>query len=175
MASPVGIAAGYARLAESVADALDARDAEGSTAAEAHVGVTVERLAKAVSGLIRSTDGCRICSALDRVERDHVERLTRPGAAHAAEDAVNDPPVLCLRHLGAVLAAGPDPEYARALTDAMAARLRRTSEDMRSFVLTREAIRRALVTTEEGKAYTDALRLLAGLPSLARPWSLTID
>ena len=78
---------------------------------------------------------------------------------------------LCLRHLALALSAGVEDRTARALLNALAATLRRDSEDMRAFALKREAYRSGLVTAEESRAHLDALRRLAGPPALAHPWT----
>jgi hypothetical protein len=44
---------------------------------------------------------------------------------------------------------------------------------MRAYALKREALHNVLVTEEESRAHLDALRLLAGLPTLARTWADT--
>jgi hypothetical protein len=62
-------------------------------------------------------------------------------------------------------------EAGQALLRGLAARLRRDSEDMRAFALKREAYRSGLVTAEESRAHTDALRRLAGLAGLTQPWA----
>jgi len=173
MGSPVGISSGYARLAGDLAEAL--RTAVDASAGAERPDVdrgAARQLGEVIDRHLQRTDSCRICAELDRTERKQAERLARQPAAPSPAERM---PVLCLRHLATVLAAGPDDERARALTRATASRLSRACDDMRSFALAREAIRRNLVTAEENKAYEDALRLLAGLPALARPWSHTED
>jgi hypothetical protein len=49
-----------------------------------------------------------------------------------------------------------------------AAALRHHAEDMRSYVLKREALRAGLITGEEAGAYLAVLHVLAGHPALAR-------
>lgn len=180
MASPVGISAGYAQLAETLAATLEAvASPRGETQDRPldDAGVFELTLSDVVRQQVKRTDSCRVCAALARVETEQATRIARRSATTngVVPTPVNDTPVLCLHHLAAVLAAGPDANRARAMTQAMATRLRRASEDMRSFALAREAIRRGLVTAEENKAYEDVLRLLAGLPALARLWTRTED
>ena len=155
MASPLGISAGYAKLAESLADALDA-----SSAASTGTG----DLADQVESLVQHPDRCLVCAAL--VES---ERVAVAGVASAVL-ADGELLTLCMRHLARVLAAGPTPDAGRAMVHALAATLRRDSEDMRTYALKREAFHRGLVTGEESKAHLGTLKLLAGQPSLVRPW-----
>ena len=154
MASPLGIAAGYARLAGDVAGALEDM---GGASAEAG------RLAGRVAGLMRAS-ACPVCAVLAQCETSEVARLASPGSATA------DPAALCLRHLALVLNAGPAPGDGQAMVRSLAVALRRAAEDMREYALKREARHSGLVTEEESRAHSDAVRLLAGQPALARPW-----
>ena len=154
VASPLGISAGYAKLAASVADALESLSRQDSTAAD---------LARGVAAHTTEPGNCPVCAALADRERTAIAGLisqVRPAAA-----------ALCLRHLALALSAGVEAGAARALLHALAATLRRDSEDMRAYALKREAYHSALVTAEESRAHLDALRRLAGPPALTQPWT----
>jgi hypothetical protein len=153
LASPVGIAAGNARLASRVAAAL--RDAADGCR-------DARELAGRVAVLARAT-ACPACAVLARTEGEAVWEL----AARAPSAA--EPPPLCLRHLALVLEKHPALPTGRVAASALAAMLQRSSENMRAYALKREALRRGLITAEEASAYSDALRLLAGQPALALP------
>jgi len=154
VASPVGISAGYAQLAASVAEALESLSRQDSPAAD---------LACDVTSLTAGTRRCPVCAALAARERAAITELISQVPPAAAP--------LCLHHLALALSAGANPRTCRILLRAAATALRRDSEDMRSFALKREAYRRGLVTTEESRAHLDALRRLAGLPALTQPWT----
>jgi len=153
MASPLGIAAGYARLAATMAAALE-DITHRSSAGE---------LADSVTGLIRAST-CPVCTALARCETSEVTRIASqaPATGSAAP--------LCLHHLALVLTVRPAPSTSQAMIRALAEALRRASQDMREYALKREARHSGLVTDEESRAHSDVLRLLAGQPALARPW-----
>ncbi len=154
VASPLGISAGYAKLAASVADALESLSRQDSTTAN---------LARGVAALAAEPGKCPVCAALADRERTAIAGLIsqiRPVTA-----------ALCLRHLALALSAGLDAGAARALLQTLAATLRRDSEDMRAYALKREAYHSALVTAEESRAHLDALRRLAGPPALTQPWA----
>ena len=152
--SPLGISAGYARLAASVAAALESLARQDFTATD---------LARGVAALTTEPGRCPVCAALADAERTAIAGLISQVPVATA--------VLCLRHLALALSAGVEAGAARALLDALAGRLRRDSEDMRAYALKREAYRSGLVTTEESRAHLDALRRLAGPPALAQPWT----
>ena len=153
VASPVGISAGYAPLAASVAEALESLSRQDSPATD---------LARDVASLTAGRGRCPVCEALAASERTAIAELV--------SQALPLTITLCLRHLALTLSAGADPPTCRVLLRAAATALRRDSEDMRSFALKREAYRRGLVTAEESSAHLDALRRLAGLPALTQPW-----
>lgn len=148
MASPVGISAGYARLAESLADTLDSV-ADG----------TVEQLADRVAESVQRSDRCPVCAALAESERSAVTDV-------ASETLTG---TLCLRHVSLALAAGPAAEHGRAMVSALSAALRRNSEDMRAYALKRAALHSGLLTDEESEAYLHTLHLLSGQSALVRP------
>ncbi|HTW00178.1 MAG TPA: dynamin family protein [Streptosporangiaceae bacterium] len=148
IASPLGISAGYAKVAADIADALESASRGPD-------------LAHSVAALIPRPGGCAVCRTLAACERGAINEIVS-GAPDKA---------LCLRHLALALSAGPSPEAARAMLGALAAALRRDSEDMRDYALKREGLHSGLITAEESRAHLDALRHLAGLPELARPWA----
>jgi Dynamin family len=154
IASPLGISAGYAGLAASVADALDRLGGPGLAAAD---------LARDVAALTAGPGTCPVCTALAGRERTAIAELI--------SQAPVAPVAVCLRHLALALSAGASAQTGQALLRGLAARLRRDSEDMRAYALKREAYRSGLVTTEESRAHADALRRLAGLPALTQSWA----
>ena len=154
IASPLGISAGYAKLATTVADALESLGREDRAP---------EDLGRAVAVLAPGPTGCALCQALHAGERDAI--------AEAASRVPDSP--LCLRHLALALSAGTPPAAGRAMIRALAAALRSNAEDMRDYALKREALHNWLVTDEESRAHRDALRRLAGLSVLTMPWTDT--
>jgi hypothetical protein len=152
IASPLGISAGYAKLATAVADTLEAIGQHAATAGD---------LAHRVAALTPQAGTCPLCAALTERERRAITDIISGTPAAAA--------TLCLRHLAPALAAGPAPETAQAMLRASAAALRRDSDNMRAYALKREALHSGLVTDEESRAHVDALRRLAGLSALTQP------
>ena len=154
ISSPLGISAGYAKLAAAVADTLESLSRDERAPGD---------LGRAVAALSPGPAGCALCQALAERERDAV--------TEAAAQAPDSP--LCLRHLAMALTAGPLPAAGRAMIRALAAALRADGEDMRDYALKREALHSWLVTDEESRAHQDALRRLAGLSVLTMPWADT--
>jgi Dynamin family len=154
-ASPLGISAGYPKLAAAVAGALESISEQDGTVAD---------LAGRVAAVAPQPGTCPLCAALADREREAVsEAVGQPPAAPAGA-------ALCLRHLALALAAGPPPDTGRAMVRALAVALRRDGDDMRAYALKREALHSGLVTEEESRAHLGALRRLAGLPALTQTW-----
>jgi GTP-binding protein EngB required for normal cell division len=163
IAEPVGIALAYAELAESATRSLRrAVDAES----------TDEQLADTLAHLSPDHDRCLVCQALAIAERDALRRLTN---ALRERPAAKPTTALCVPHLTAVLATGPGSEPLRALARNLADQLERASDDMRTFALKRQSLRRELLDTEEHVAYQQIIPRVAGDRALARPWRTEAD
>jgi hypothetical protein len=154
MASPLGIAAGYAKLAAATADALDSIRQRSGTSQE-----LAQQMGRFLADYV-----CPACEALAGCERHEVARI-----AQAHQDAGAG--ALCLRHLTLVLADSPSIPSGQALASVLAATLRRASGDMRPYALKREALQKNEINADEASAHVATLRLLAGQPALVLPWA----
>lgn len=155
IASPVGISGSYARLAETTAAGLRRAIAESDGPAAW----------RAALQLAQSSGGdCPACIRLEQVCGELLADLRR-----RLERSDADPPVvpgLCVDHAAKLLEVDLDREVARRVVSALAGRLERRAEDMRTYSLKRESRRRGLVDKEEEAAYQDVLVWLAGHPVL---------
>jgi hypothetical protein len=107
VASPLGISAGYAGLAASVAEVLESLSREDFPAAD---------LARKVAALTTGPGTCPVCAALAGRERTAIAELI--------SQVPPAPAALCLRHLALALSAGADARTGQALLRGLAARLR---------------------------------------------------
>ncbi len=159
MASPQGISDGYAPLIEMVAAEL-ARLLERG----------VERASAPLATLLASPASCAACRLVRETEASQGERLlaqlvTAQGRVDYASSAG-----LCLPHLGVTLAqmedrAGSSIEYraiAKFLLREQVRRLEDLADDLRSYSLKRDALRRGLLNQEEANAWRRALVQLVG-------------
>lgn len=161
-ADPVGISLTYAEIAAALATRLrqDASTDRDQQAALQHFAPTPDR--------------CPVCLALHAAERqavtDLVNELTRTDPGRATQ-----PVNLCVGHLAAVLATELPDERANTLTLTLADALGRAAEDMRTFALKRQSLRRGLLSDEERTAYMQTIMRVAGHRELARPWRTDDD
>ena len=158
-ADPVGIALTYAELATTLAGEL--HSAAGSPQVEA------------ILQQFRPTpDRCPVCRALGEAERAALaDVLDQVSLADGTPPPIN----LCVGHLAAVLACEPPMEQARSLIAVFAGAMLRAAEDMRTFALKRQALRRGLLNQQERTAPLQAILRIAGHRELARPWRTDED
>jgi GTPase SAR1 family protein len=160
-AEPVGIALTYAELAQSAAGRL--QDALQASSSE-------QQLRHVLAHLTPGRDRCPVCRALSMAEEHAVgELLERLGLQPERV------PSLCVVHLLAVLDRHPDARQANRLAGALADAMRRAAEDMQTFALKRQSLRRGLISDEELAAYKRMIARVAGHRELARPWRTDDD
>jgi Dynamin family len=159
MASPQGLSNGYAPLIETMAVELSRLIEHGA-----------ERVAAPLDALLASTATCAACRLVRETEAEQVEQLlalltTREGR----EDYVSSAE-LCLPHLQVALthveyrSGGTikNSEVAEFLLREQVRRLENLAEDLHSYALKRDALRRGLLHREEEYAWRHALVQLVG-------------
>jgi ribosome biogenesis GTPase A len=151
IASPQGISEGYAPLIEQARDELNRLRGKPSAEMSNHV-----------RALLSDPNSCPACQLLYKVEMERVRQFIEQIAFAETQERYARTQGLCLPHLYAVLKAQPEPEIVRFLLDEQARRLEEVSEDMHSYVLKRDAIRRGLLNANEEDAWRRALILLSG-------------
>lgn len=149
--SPVGVSASYARLGEHVASLL--REAALAATDTADLG----------KALRSSRADAATCPACRRLAEVRLKVLDETRRSLGGGELV---PPLCLDH-AAGLVAGLDLRLARQVVLSSANRLARRAEDMRTYSLKREALRRELIDEEETDAYRDLLVRLVSDPLVA--------
>ena len=156
--SPQGISRGYPPLAERLSRDLAGLSGNGARAA-----------ANAFS-LVQRADSCRACQDLRECETAYIERLA---------DLLNDPEArtlyeqsqgVCLRHLALLIEELESEETAQFLLKEASRHFEEFAEDMQSYSLKHDAVRRALHNEDEGDAYLRALIHIAGAKNLFFPW-----
>jgi predicted GTPase len=149
IAAPQTISEGYASLIEAAATEL--RELAGQPA---------EGIAARIDTSLRSP--CTACQVMHDTESAQIGQFLAQIATRAGQELYARSPGLCLPHLRMVLAASPPREVAEYLIQEQVRRLEDVSEDMRSYVLKRDALRRGLQNRDEEVAWRRALVQLAG-------------
>ncbi len=151
IASPQGMSAGYVLLIESTAAELQRIRHEPA----AHV-------AARLAALFPTAASCAACQVLEEVERSYVaQTLGRLDASDGRDDR-DEAEGLCLPHLQVALASDPGATVGELLIGDQVRRLEELAEDMHSYSLKREAVRRGLLNEREEHAWRRALVQLVG-------------
>jgi GTP-binding protein EngB required for normal cell division len=151
IASPQGISEGYAPLIESIVDELHHVNGRSPTQAAAHIRT-----------LLAGAETCAACQVLRKTEAEQIERFLPYIATAEGRRLYDSAEGLCLPHLCAVLAASPNNEVAEFLIDEQARQLEEISEEMHSYILKRDALRRELWHARETSAWRRALVQIVG-------------
>jgi GTP-binding protein EngB required for normal cell division len=112
---------------------------------------------------------CRVCGLLQEAEREYAARVAAYLADSAGQEAYAASQGMCLRHLDLLLAAAPNAEVRRFLLAEAARHFDRWAEDMQSFAIKRDALRKGLLNPDEEEAHLLALTHLAGNRILCLP------
>jgi len=158
MASDLGVSLGYADLAEAAGHSLQSAADTASTETE---------LRDALAHFLVGNDRCPVCEAVAEAERDAVASILHKLAMESDE---YQPSALCLPHLAKVLAANTDVGYGKRISRVVADVLEREAEDLRTYALKRESLRRHLLNDEEREAYQQTIARMGGARELVGPW-----
>lgn len=158
IASPVGLSVGFAKLAEHVSRLLTERT---KSAAHSHVAVK----------LVRGSTECHVCRLLREVERNYLQQLTKFIASAEGRATYARSQGVCLRHLGLWFPLLNTDESTRFVLEEAARHFEQMSEDMRSYSLKSDALRRQLQNADENDAYLRAITHLVGAKQTCQPMS----
>jgi hypothetical protein len=157
VASPQGLSQGYAWL-------IDAGIAELRRLVEQPIEAIIARL-----DTFLSSQTCAACRLLRETERTQLSEFLAQITTPDGRELYTRSPGLCLPHLRAVLLTLPPWAVVEYFLQEQARHLEEIPEDMRSYVLKRDALRRELHNRDEETAWRRALVQLAGEPSVSMP------
>jgi len=157
VASPQGICLAYPPLLDVMALRLQTL---------ANSAASPRSLMDGVAELLPTSAKCPACQLIATVEKAAAKEIV--GTITEAAPADDSFPPLCLVHLYAVLSTKPPEDQARSLVRIQARALEQIAEDMRTYALKHDAIRRELVTNKERRAYRTALLRLVGQRNAGR-------
>ncbi len=158
IASPVGLSIGFAKLAEHVSHILAAR---AKSPSDGHV----------VAKLVRDAAECHVCRLLRETEQDYLRRLAKFLESAEGRVAYARSQGVCLRHLGLWLPFLISDGTKRFVLEEAARHFEQLSEDMQSYSLKSDALRRQLQNSDESDAYLRAIIHLAGTKGNCQPFS----
>jgi GTP-binding protein EngB required for normal cell division len=162
ISSLVGLSVGYAKLIERIAHIL--REARNSDAAIA----LLERVPPDPSH-------CRVCQLLKTSETAYLKHLAAFLDDEQGRSVYALSQGLCLRHLKRLISLAETDQRRWFLLQEAARHFDELAEDMQSYAMKTEALRRGLRNRDEEDAYLRALDHLAGSKHLAMAWPDDIE
>jgi GTPase Era involved in 16S rRNA processing len=148
VAAPQDISLGYVPLVEAVAASLKNIADNGGHAAVTH--------------LLPRYESCPACEAMRKEQALQTARFLEYIATPEGQKFYRQSLGLCLPHLQAVLALQPSDAIVKFLLNEQSAHFNELADDMRSYTLKRDAIRRGLMNSDEENAWRRALVQLVG-------------
>lgn len=156
ISSPVGASVGFTKLVEHVSKILATRARSPSNRHDA-------------VKLIRDSAECHVCRMLREAERDYLRLLVRFIEPPEGRVAYARSQGLCLRHLGLWIPFLNNDEIAKFVLNEASRRFEQMAEDMQSFSMKTEALRRQLHNDDESDAYLRAITHLVGTRGNCQP------
>lgn len=156
LASPQGIASGYPKTLQFIAERLQSLSQEGRLQ---------DDWQDQFEELLPNSQKCQACRAVAEAENEIIDHFVREYHYIQQDDEV-DLPCVCLRHLEAVVERVPGTEFATRMMAHSAAVLKRTAENMERYALRHGGLHMELVTDEELEAPEKGLNLLVGQPNV---------
>jgi predicted GTPase len=157
VSSPHGASVGFARLTEHIAHRLkEYKELPGTE--------------KTIKDLFHDSGNCRVCKMLRKVEEQYISQLSGLLNKTDGLNQYHHSQGVCLRHLDMLLKAISSEEIRKFLISHAILRFGEDTEDMRSFALKGEALRRALQNQNEQDAYKRAILRMVGNRSVCVPW-----
>ncbi|MCL4529927.1 MAG: dynamin family protein [Chloroflexi bacterium] len=151
VASPQDISAGYATLVETVAASL-----------QEIVRAPLPQQSESVAHLLPNGEHCPACQSLRKEQAEQGQRFLDYISTPEGRKFYHQSLGLCLPHLQMVLALQPSEETAEFLLNEQSEHFNDLADDMRSYVLKRDALRRGLLNSNEENAWRRALVQLVG-------------
>ncbi len=158
LSSPLGASVGWAKLAEQLSQAVTR-------------AATSPSAAKDASALVRRSADCRVCRLLCETEKKYVQWFAAALREPQNCEAYARSQGACLRHLGLLLGASSSEDTRQFLLRHAARRFEEMAEDMQSYAMKIEALRRTLPNADETDAYRRALVHMAGAKAVCCLWN----
>lgn len=126
----------------------------------------------AVQRLVHDSRNCRVCEFLRQSEEKYIKQLAKLiGEEEAFRNQYRHSQGVCLRHLGMLMNTGLSEEIKEFLLFHAIQCFEEDAEDMQSYALKRDALRRALHNKDEEDAFRRAIIRIVGGRSVCIPWA----
>lgn len=154
MSSQHGASVGFARLTGHISHLL--RDYNSMSS-------------EGVRRLVHDSRNCRVCNLLREAEEEYIRKLARFIDEIAGRNQYRRSQGACLYHLGLLVDAVSSAESREFIVSHAAQRFAEDAEDMQSYALKRDALRRGLQNRNEEDAYLRAIIRMVGSRGMQLP------
>jgi predicted GTPase len=158
LCSPHGASIGLAQLAEHIA--LELKEASNTFLKGEKVG-----------SLVHDSSNCRICKLLRQEEKDYIHQLASLVEEPTGRSHYQRSQGVCLRHLSLLLDVTVSSESHDFLLSHAVKCFEEDAEDMRSYSLKIDALRRGLQNSNEEDAYRRTVIRMVGDRNVCLPWA----
>lgn len=158
LSSPYGASVGYSKMAERLAQKLKSEN-------------RLHKKGDALIKLVNNSRTCRVCQLLRTDEEKYIQQLAATFNDTNGQKQYRASQGVCLRHLGMLLNVISSAELHEFLLSHAILLFEQDAEDMRSFALKHDALRRALQNKNEEDAYRRAVIRIVGERSVCAPWA----
>jgi predicted GTPase len=158
MSSPQGASIGYAKLFEKIAENLKAAE---------HKNIHPNF----IGNMVHNSKNCRVCELQRRVQNDYISKLAAFINIPDGRNLYQNSEGACLRHLDMLLNSVSSEESRLFLLMHASRGFEMDVEDMRSYVLKRDALRRNLIHSNQESAYRRSVIRFVGNKSVSMPWA----
>lgn len=162
VSSPQGASIGFTKLAEMIATNLKENNDIILQGGE-------------MKSIVSDSRSCRVCELLRRAEDQYIRRLTIFIGDVTGQSQYRNSQGACLHHLKMLVNIASSAESREFLLSHAAQRFEEDVEDMRSYTMKREALRRALLNRNEEDAYRRVIIRIVGGRNVCMPWTLDRD
>ncbi len=158
VSSPHGASVGFARLAEAVSNRLKTAHDQSARG-------------KPLQQLLYDSRNCRVCKLLEQEKNQYIRQLAAFISSDSGLEQYERSQGACLYHLRMLVDATGSAQIREFLLFHASRRFEEDAEDMRSYTLKYEALRRSLQHRDEKDAYLRTVMRLAGSRSMCTPWA----
>ena len=149
LSSTAGASTGFSKLAEYTSDMLK-------------IILSREDQEQEFKKIIKKGKNCSVCGLVSKVETEYVKSFGENLSDNREFTKYINSNGLCLRHLGLLVGNIKDKDLIKQVISHTADRFQEFSEDMKSYSMKREALRRSLINKNEESACREAVTHLSG-------------
>jgi GTP-binding protein EngB required for normal cell division len=157
VSSPVGSSLGYSKLSEYISSELNHCISKVNPETE-------------IKKLVRNQENCRVCKLIHEEEKKYIAEFADSITENDEFKKYTKSNGLCLRHLSLLISKIPERSMVEQLIRHSSQKFEEYAEDMRSYTMKRDALRRSLINKNEEKAFREAVIHLSGERGLCMPW-----